>query len=56
MLLAAEGAEVLVQDGGVTAKLVALAERKWILGMHPGSMVMREDFNDPMDEEKWMDG
>lgn len=54
--LATDGAEVIVRDGHTTAKLVAPAEREWKLGMHPGAMVMRADFDDPMDEDNWTDG
>jgi len=53
--LAASGTEVIVQDGTTTAKLVApaLAPRKVILGMHPGSMTMAPDFNDPLPDDFW---
>ena len=49
--LALDGAEVIVRDGHTTAKLVAPPKREWIFGMHPGSMVMREDFDDPVGPE-----
>ncbi len=53
--LAASGTEVIVQNGPTTAKLVApaLAPRKVILGMHPGSMTMAPDFNDPLPDDFW---
>jgi antitoxin (DNA-binding transcriptional repressor) of toxin-antitoxin stability system len=54
--LAASGTEVVIQDGTTTAKLVAPAKREWKLGLHPGAMVMRDDFNDPIDEEAFLRG
>ena len=54
--LAANGTEVIVRDGTATAKLVAPAKREWVLNMHPGAMVMREDFDDPIDEEAFLRG
>lgn len=54
--LAAAGTEVIVRDGVATAKLVAPAKREWKLGLHPRAMVMREDFNDPIDEEAFLRG
>jgi antitoxin (DNA-binding transcriptional repressor) of toxin-antitoxin stability system len=48
---AAAGTEVIVRDGAATARLVAPAKREWVFNLHPGAMVMREDFNDPIDEE-----
>jgi antitoxin (DNA-binding transcriptional repressor) of toxin-antitoxin stability system len=62
---AAEGAEVLVTDGEVVGKLVPPANpatpppagrREWKLGLHPGAMIMREDFNDYIDEEDFLKG
>jgi antitoxin (DNA-binding transcriptional repressor) of toxin-antitoxin stability system len=54
--LAAAGTEVIVRDGAATAKLIAPAKREWVFNMHPGAMVMREDFNDPIDEEAFLQG
>lgn len=56
--LAAGGTEVFVRDGEATAKLVAApkGKREWIFNMHPGAMVMREDFDDPIDEEAFLRG
>lgn len=60
--LAAAGREVLVQDGPATGKLVsapppaAPAKREWAFNLHPGAMVMREDFDDPIDEEAFLRG
>jgi antitoxin (DNA-binding transcriptional repressor) of toxin-antitoxin stability system len=59
--LVERGDEVIVCDGGVTAKLVpppppAPAKRKFIFNMHPGAMVMRADFDDPIDEEAFLRG
>ena len=61
---AAAGTEVLVRDGAATAKLVAAplppvpvtGKREWVFNMHPGAMVMREDFDDPIDEEAFLRG
>lgn len=59
---AAAGTEVLVRDGDATAKLVTApppapaGKREWKLGLHPGAMVMRHDFNDPIDEEAFLRG
>jgi antitoxin (DNA-binding transcriptional repressor) of toxin-antitoxin stability system len=55
---------VIIRDGTATAKLVQApapspvspGTREWKLGLHPGAMVMREDFNDPLDEDNWEDG
>ena len=55
--LAASGTEVLVQDGDAKAKLVPPpARREWVFNLHPGAMVMREDFDDPIDEEDFLKG
>lgn len=60
---AAAGTEVVVTDGPVTAKLVsppstpaAAGKREWKLGLHPGAMVMRDDFRDPIDEDAFLRG
>ncbi len=54
--LAAAGTEVLVRDGAATAKLVAPAKREWVFNLHPGAMVMRDDFDDYIDEEDFLKG
>jgi antitoxin (DNA-binding transcriptional repressor) of toxin-antitoxin stability system len=57
--LARNGAEVVVRDAtGPVAKLIpaAPAQREWVLGLHPGAMIMAPDFNDYLDEENWEDG
>ena len=61
---AAAGTEVLVRDGAATAKLTEVlappgpptGKRGWIFNMHPGAMVMREDFDDPIDDEAFLRG
>lgn len=54
------GTEVIVQDAtGPVAKLVPAAppaKRAWVFNMHPGAMVMREDFCDYIDEEDFLRG
>lgn len=32
------------------------AQRAFIFNMHPGAMVMREDFDDPIDEDAFLRG
>ncbi|MBA4067669.1 MAG: hypothetical protein C0501_28990 [Isosphaera sp.] len=63
--LAKAGTEVVVRDGtGPAVKLVAVPDpppppagkREWKLGLHPGSMVMRADFDDYIDEEAFLRG
>ncbi|MBX9580083.1 MAG: hypothetical protein K2X87_07205 [Gemmataceae bacterium] len=61
--LMAAGAEVVVTDGPATAKLVPASgdpapagKREWRLGLHPGAMVKREDFRDPVDEDAFLRG
>lgn len=60
---AAAGAEVVVTDGPATARLVSAqptsapaGKREWKLGLHPGAMVMRDDFRDPVDEDAFLRG
>jgi antitoxin (DNA-binding transcriptional repressor) of toxin-antitoxin stability system len=54
------GTEVVVQDAaGPVAKLVPVtppAKRDWVFNMHPGAMVMREDFDDYIDPEDFLKG
>ena len=58
--LARSGTEVVVQDAnGPVVKLVQAtqpAKRDFIFNMHPGAMVMREDFDDYIDEEEFLRG
>ena len=63
--LARAGTEVIVQDAtGPVAKLVQpdpipsqpAGIREWKLGLHPGAMVMREDFTAYIDEEDFLAG
>ena len=63
MAAAAAGTEVVVTDGPVAAKLVSpppapapAGKREWRLGLHPGAMVMRDDFRDPIDEDAFLWG
>ncbi len=61
---AASGIEVLVTDGAATGKLVPPPEpaaqpptkREWVFNLHPGAMIMREDFDDYIDEEDFLKG
>lgn len=61
---AASGTEVLVTDGTATGKLVLPpepatqppAKREWVFNLHPGAMIMREDFDDYIDEEDFLKG
>ncbi len=56
------GAEVVVQDGDAPPIKLAAdtplppVTRPFIFGMHPGSMVMSDDFDDPIDEEDFLKG
>lgn len=64
--LARSGTEIVVQDeSGPVAKLVPAAaastsppsgKREWVFNLHPGAMVMREDFDDYVDEEAFLRG
>ncbi len=61
--LVERGDEVIVCDGDVPAKLVpppppapTPIKREWVFNMHPGAMVMREDFDDPIDEDAFLKG
>lgn len=64
LALARGGTEVEVRDAtGPVAKLVPVSpppppagKREWKLGLHPGAMVMREDFDDYIDEEDFLKG
>jgi antitoxin (DNA-binding transcriptional repressor) of toxin-antitoxin stability system len=51
----AAGAEVIVMDGNVPrARLVPLgAGRQRMPGLHPGAMVMADDFDAPLPDEFW---
>jgi antitoxin (DNA-binding transcriptional repressor) of toxin-antitoxin stability system len=62
---AAGGTEVLVTDGASVGKLVTTTspaglsingKREWKLGLHPGAMIMREDFDTYIDEEDFLKG
>ena len=59
------GTEVEVRDAtGPVAKIVpatpppppATGKREWMFNLHPGAMVMREDFDDYIDEEDFLRG
>ncbi|HEX4611044.1 MAG TPA: hypothetical protein VH092_22830 [Urbifossiella sp.] len=62
--LAKNGTEVLVTDAaGPVVKLVPAAppspstgKREWVFNLHPGAMVMRADFDDPVDEDAFLRG
>ncbi|HET6575475.1 MAG TPA: hypothetical protein VFG68_17865 [Fimbriiglobus sp.] len=59
MALVRAGTEVVLEEASApVAKLVPCEKprREFILGMHPGAMVMREDFDDPIDEEDFLKG
>ena len=55
---AERGEEVVIAAGGQpAARLVPVpppAAGPRVLGMHPGSMVMAPDFNDPLPDEFWL--
>ena len=55
---AVSGEEVVFTSGGEPAvRLTPVkARRPFIFNMHPGSMVMRHDFDDPIDEEAFLRG
>ena len=57
LALAATGTEVIVTENDVPrAKLVPLRGPSGIipiLGLHPGSMIMAPDFDEPLTEEEW---
>jgi hypothetical protein len=62
---AAGGTEVLVTDGAAVGKLVTAntpavppptGKREWKLGLHPGAMIMRDDFDDYLDEDDFLKG
>jgi len=62
-LLAAarSGAEVFIRDAdqpGVRLSPTPAEppRREWKFNLHPGAMVMREDFDDPIDEEAFLRG
>lgn len=51
------GDEVVVtQNGTPMAKLspIAVAKQPRVFGLHPGSMVMAPDFDDPLPDEFWL--
>jgi antitoxin (DNA-binding transcriptional repressor) of toxin-antitoxin stability system len=55
------GTEVVVRDGDRPAVRMLpadppLSRREWVFNMHPGAMVMREDFDDYIDEEDFLAG
>lgn len=58
--LARAGTEVVVEDAaGPVVKMVEavpVAKREFIFNMHPGAMVMRDDFDDYIDEEDFLRG
>lgn len=55
---AGQGDEVVVTSTGQpAARLVPMpqpATKPRILGMHPGSMVMAPDFDDPLPDDFWL--
>jgi len=57
------GNEVLVCDENLPGVRLAPipappppARREWKFNLHPGAMVMREDFDDPIDEDSFLRG
>ena len=56
--LAEAGTEVVVTENDVPrAKLLAVAVptgKPRILGMHPGAMIMADDFDDPLPDSFWL--
>lgn len=55
------GAEVIVRGPDKTeAMLVPMqtpaARREWKFNLHPGAWKMRDDFDDPIDEEDFLKG
>ena len=55
------GTEVLICDEDLPGVRLSPAppppaQREFIFNMHPGAMVMREDFDDPIDEEAFLRG
>ena len=51
------GDDVVVTRAGVPVARILPCEppkREWILGMHPGAMVMAPDFDEPLPEEFWL--
>ena len=57
---AAKGADVVIAAGGVPAvRLTPVptpAAKPRVLGMHPGAMVMRDDFDAYLDVEDFLKG
>ena len=55
-----EGTEIILIDGDrPVARLIPATEEKVALkqrqpGLHPGSMVMSDDFDDPLPDEFWL--
>ena len=48
------GDEVLLSDGATScAKLIAWCPNPPVPGLHPGAMVMADDFDAPLDDEFW---
>jgi antitoxin (DNA-binding transcriptional repressor) of toxin-antitoxin stability system len=59
--LAHGGTEVIVRgEGGHAVKLVPIVpeppRREWKFNLHPGAWTVRDDFDDPIDEEDFLKG
>ncbi len=55
------GTEVLIRDADQPGVRLAPTpaeppRREWKFNLHPGAMVMREDFDDPIDEDAFLRG
>ena len=54
---AVQGEDVIVTRAGIPVARITPCEppkREWVLGLHPGSMVMAPDFDDPLPDEFWL--
>ena len=55
--LVQQGAEILLTEGDTpVARLLPVAEtskKERVLGMHPGSIWVSDDFDDPLPDEFW---
>ena len=58
LTLAQNGAEVVVQEPDKPDLKLANSppRREWVFNMHPGAMVMREDFDMPIHEDDFLKG
>ncbi len=55
--LASTGTEIIVTEGNTPlARIVPIGETPRIAGLHPGTILTRGDFDEPLPEDFWTGG